>query len=1017
MDSILDGLNAAQRSAVTSPSKVLQILAPPGSGKTKTLTSRVAYLLQHHGYKPWNIICLTFTIKSSREMKERISKILGNGIESRLILGTFHSVCRRYLVTYGHLIGIRKGFGIADGSDTTSIIKRIIKRLGLNMDPKKAQARISSSKSKGVHYARSAEQESRKRNVEQQEFHTVYEAYQSQLARSNLLDYDDLLLRCVDLLVRHPTCVSNVEVVLIDEFQDTNVVQFDLMRLFAVKNERVTTVGDPDQSIYGWRSAEIKNLKKMQKQYPDTRVIHLEDNYRSSGAILLAAREVIEQDESRPQKPLLPTHCPGTVPVLRRLPSAEIEAHWTATEIQRIIGLTGNLLVHSDFAILLRSASISRLLESALGKAGIPYRMIGGQRFFDRVEVKILLDYLRVVSQPNNNDAIVRIINVPSRGLGPATIKSLLEEAEIKSTTLWQVLRDAVQGNVLPKTKISKAAEQGLCSFTSIILNARKKLATLDNTPSPEDLLGFIIKRLDFQAYLKKTHADDHEARWANVEELVAQSAEYQLADSNGENENGETDALPLIEGLNYETANAAEEALSRFLANVALATELQREDGDTEGGHPRSQVTISTMHASKGLEWPVVFVPSAFEGCIPHSRAEDTDEERRLLYVAMTRAQALLYMSCPVKNSQREEATLSPFLSEKKVKRCLTNQGPSIDTRTIVDIARVLRRDFPAETDVLQMGDGLRSRNDDLWPLDGTDAVEAIQVRWSKWDGADSIRSDWHGSKRRRKMNEENVKSETTYATSIVGISTTMQSASSFSCPSTGFTTASAQLHRAQAEEENSRLRSADTPERHEQSGERNAKVRRNNQADLLSLWGMGGKNKPRSAEPSLNSAATEPIKILEPKSFNPTRTSVQSSCTIGSPLPQALGAHRLQPLRNDKVPPSRAPIDDDSARKQYVFLSSSPPPPEDVHGQAGVMENEQSPSMRDNIEEDDQADVYVQTTHDLGPAKTFHTTSITQSQANPASSKKTLGVRRSMTGWAARPKNTFSIPRLVGK
>lgn len=655
MDPILEGLNAAQHTAVTSPSTVLQILAPPGSGKTKTLTSRVAYLLSHYDYKPWNILCLTFTIKSSWEMKERIANLIGNGMEARLVLGTFHSVCRRYLVSYGHLIGIRKGFGIADSSDTSSIIKRITKRLNLNIEPKKAQARISSSKSRGIGHAELAQEGAKKKNADNEEFIRVFEAYESQLENSNLLDYDDLLLRCVDLLRQHPQCVSNVEVVLIDEFQDTNLVQFDLMRLFAAKHKRVTTVGDPDQSIYGWRSAEIKNLRRMQKQYPDTLVIHLEDNYRSSGAILLAAREVIEQDESRVPRPLLPTHCPGTVPVLRRLPSAEIEALWIISEIVRSISMTGGLLAYSDFAILLRSASLSRTIESAMGKAGLPYRMVGGQRFFDRIEIKILLDYLRITSQPDNNDALARIINVPPRGLGATTVKALLEEAEAKGKSLWALSRDVIQGHTTPKTRISKTAEQRLSSLINIFLTAKRKMLDTVTSFSPEDLLKYIIKKLDFQAHLQKAHENDHEARWANVEELLAQASDNAMSINEGSAECASNEeSLPQIEGLEQKQGNPAEEALSKFLANVALATELQREDESEEEEAPKARVVISTIHAAKGLEWPVVFIPSAYEGSLPHSRAEDTDEERRLLYVAMTRAQALLYMSYPMRNSQR---------------------------------------------------------------------------------------------------------------------------------------------------------------------------------------------------------------------------------------------------------------------------------------------------------------------------------------------------------------------------
>lgn len=654
MDTILSGLNPAQYAAVTSPAAVLQILAPPGSGKTKTLTSRVAFLMSHYGYKPWNILCLTFTVKSSREMRERISKLVGGGMEAKLVLGTFHSVCWRYLVSYGHLIGLRKGFSVADTIDSSGIIKRIIKRERLNIDPRKAQARISNLKSRGNQLGDVRKQESKSQNIDQQEFLIVFDAYQNQLEISNLLDYDDLLLRCADLLRKYPECVSNVEVVLIDEFQDTNIVQFDLMTLFSARHQRVTTVGDPDQSIYGWRSAEIKNLDRMQAQYPDTLLIHLEDNYRSSGAILLAASEIIEQDNNRPPRPILPTHCPGTVPVLRKLPTAEIEAKWIVLEITRVMGMTGTLMTHADFAILLRSASLSRHIEAAMGKAGIPYRVVGGQKFFDRVEIKILLDYLRVVSQPDNNDALSRIINVPARNIGMTTVKALLEEAEMRKTTLWALVRDSAQGKIKPRSKISTQGERGMATFLNIILSIRSRLLDTENPASPEELLGLVIKRLEFRRFLEKYYENDHEGRWANVEELLVQAAEFcpTFVDSHGPEDK---DTLPQIEGLEQVKGNLAEEALSRFLANVALATELQRVDSKHEGDvQPIMQVTISTIHAAKGLEWPVVFIPSAYDGSIPHSRAEDTDEERRLLYVAMTRAQALLYLSCPARNSQK---------------------------------------------------------------------------------------------------------------------------------------------------------------------------------------------------------------------------------------------------------------------------------------------------------------------------------------------------------------------------
>ena len=1019
MDPILHGLNAAQYDAVTSPADVIQVLAPPGSGKTKTLTSRVAYLLRHHKYKPWNVICLTFTIKSSREMKERIAKLLGNGVERKLILGTFHSVCRRYLVTYGHLIGIKKGFGIADSSDTISIMKRVIKRLGLTIDARKAQSRISSSKSRGISCVEIAQQQAKdKKDIEQHEFVVAFQAYEDQLAESNLLDYDDLLLRCVDLLRQHPICVSNVEVVLIDEFQDTNLVQFDLMRLFAAENKRITTVGDPDQSIYGWRSAEIKNLKRMQKQYPDTLVIHLQDNYRSSGAILLAAQEVIEQDESRPSKFLLPTHCPGTMPVLRRLPSSEIEASWIVSEMLRMIGLTGHMLTFSDFSILLRSAALSRQVESAMGKAGIPYRMVGGQRFFDRIEIKIVLDYLRVLSQPNNNDALSRIINVPTRGIGATTAKSLLEEAELKRVNLWSHIRDAFQGRQNVRTKISKAAEQGLGSLINIVLTARSKLLDANKPQSPEELLRHIIKKLDLQTYLEKSYPNDHETRWANIEELVAQAAEFPVLHLEGSIEEVDRDHLPSIEELEQDRGHAGEEALSKFLANVALATELQR-DGDANEPKTQSQVTISTIHAAKGLEWPVIFVPSTYEGSIPHSRAEDNDEERRLLYVAMTRAQALLYMSCPLKNSQREETALSQFLSTKKVGRYLVNKGPGMGSDTVNDISRILRRDCPTEAHILEASKNLQSRQDDLWPVTAEGNSKAVKARSSQWNEA---RGNERVAKRQRMDGSEPVESlaesRTTYMLTTIGGATTMQNSSSFSYNGkSGFISAASQLQHIEKEKSmyggcNALLGESISPSKANKYNK--PRPQQEHQRNLMSLW--GGKKDNAKTEGAVS------LEILEEEDYQKAvRASMETVAHASndrsyvtpreplSALPQAFAAHRL-PVTSSLTRPALTVDGDEPAKKQYIFLSSSPPPEQGVSQAVEVQDEDEMPlSPMSRLNEIDKST-------DIRPATTFHSTTVSQVLAASRAPKKTLGVRRSMNGWSTKAPQGFSVPRRSG-
>jgi len=1045
---ILEDLNPAQKSAVTSPAAVLQILAPPGSGKTKTLTARVAYLLSHHNYKPWNTLCLTFTIKSAKEMKERISKLVGPGLASKIVLGTFHSVCRRYLVTYGYLIGICKGFGIADSSDTLAIITRIVKRLKLNIDPKAARSRISSSKARSISYAELFADASKKKNVDQQEFVTIFEAYEAHLATSNLLDYDDLLLRCVDLLREYPTCISNVEVVLIDEFQDTNIVQFDLMRLFAAKCHRITTVGDPDQSIYGWRSAEIKNLRRMQKVYPDTLVIHLEDNYRSSASILLAALEVIQQDESRPAKPLLPTHCPGPTPILRRLPSAADEASWIVTEIQRCTALTGMLLNLADFSILLRSAALSRQIETAMGKAGIPYRMVGGQRFYDRVEVKILLDYLRVVSQPDNSDALARIVNVPSRKIGDVTIRALLEEAAARGSTLWRLIQDAVRGQMTIKTKISKVAGQGLASVINIILRARKRMLDTSNSCLPHQLLDQIIHGIEFKEFLKKTKSEDHESRWANVEELKAQASDCSAAVVDSSTWHGGDDddeALPIIEGVQQESVNQAEDALTKFLANVALSNAMEKEeDAEAESG-PQQRVTISTIHAAKGLEWPVVFIPSAYDGSIPHSRAEDTNEERRLLYVAMTRAQALLYMSCPMRNSMKEETALSQFLSAKKVVPYLTDHGPSLRFSTTYDIAGILRRECPSEAILREGLDKAANVEDNLWPLNGEEDPEVVAAKWGDGDGRLNFAASETLVKRRKigahklVVQRQNVSCGDSSA-ALPHFKTTMERGLTYTTTSQriGFVSATTQLQSMQDAlcEERKAKQTAVKKKGPAKVGTLADTSRSKGSQGLLKYF-ESSKAEQQSCTLTLPRAISDVTSIRgEDRGTegwggldeSPDNATAVSSKLPPAPeyiegfkprnrvagIPQSLANHSFRPCGTTTRPKIVSIVENQTA-KAYVFLSSSPPRANDA-SQEPIMETV-SMSYGTNgscgAEPRPGAAPAAAAPAHSRPPLTCHVTSEAMLQARNQGPRKTLGVRRSMAGWSARGSHSFNKPR----
>lgn len=579
MDDILRGLNPAQRNAVASESAVLQVLAPPGSGKTKTLTARVAHFIAHRRLEPWNIIVCTFTVKAASEMKERITSFVGGQLSRHLKLGTFHSVALRYLRAYGEHIGLSKDFGIADTSDTKAILKRLIKNLKISIEPGPALGRISARKVKGA-------AEKAPKSVDQQEFTRLFEEYEAELARLNLLDYDDILLRCSFLLKSHPQCVANVQAVLIDEFQDTNNIQYDLMTLFAQKHNVITIVGDPDQSIYGFRAAEAKNLIRMRQQWPDTLTINLEQNYRSSGAILHAAQNIIEQDESRPPKKLQATHTFGLRPVLRKLSSAYAEAEWLVSEIRRTRCLAGDMVDLSDYAILLRSAALSRAIESALGSAGLAYRMVGGLRFYDRVEVKLIVDYLRVIHQPDNSEALERVLNVPSRHIGDTTIQKLRQEAQVKGLSLWALVLAVAQGRRKSDTKLMDKTVKGLTSFVDVILCGQKKVDSwageAAETPSVVDLITLISHKIKLQSYLREKFSaeDSFEARWTNFEELMAQAAEMSRPETLAQLV--ELDSLPVLDDIEQRQATD-QDILSIFLANIALTASAEKK-ADDEG-------------------------------------------------------------------------------------------------------------------------------------------------------------------------------------------------------------------------------------------------------------------------------------------------------------------------------------------------------------------------------------------------------------------------------------------------
>ncbi|OJK01223.1 hypothetical protein ASPACDRAFT_25984 [Aspergillus aculeatus ATCC 16872] len=970
MDCILSGLNSSQSTAVTSPASVLQVLAPPGSGKTKTLTARVAYLLAHHNYRPQDVICCTFTIKASREMRERLTKLIGEDLQKRLLLGTFHSICRRYLVIYGHLIGLKKGFGIADSGDSTSIIKKIIKRLRVSIEPGAARGRISRQKAQGVGPDEVAARiQTKNKTTEQWDFVQVYREYERHLAESNLLDYDDLLVRCADLLRQHPKCVSNIQAVLVDEFQDTNLIQYELMNLFASQNKRITIVGDPDQSIYGFRSAEIKNLARMQKLYRDTSVVLLENNYRSSGSILNSAQDVIEQDTYRPAKKLQPTHSVGTMPVLRKLVDAEAEARWIVLEIKRCIGTTGKLLNYSDFAVLLRTAALSRRIESAMGKNGIPYRMVGGSKFFDRVEIKLLLDYLRVISHPQNSEALTRVINTPSRRIGEETIKALTTGAEKANLPLWDYIKGVAQGHRSADCTLSKLTNQGLCTFVGIIESARKKLSNTTDSSSPRILLDHVIKKLNFREYLKTLHGSNEENRWANVEELLSQADDT----SGSDGRNPETESLPVIEGLEQQQAHPGEEALSRFLANVALSSEVTLQEEGSEANVSNEKVTISTIHAAKGLEWPVVFVPAVYNGSIPHSRAEDSDEERRLLYVAMTRAQALLYLSQPLEQSQGGEMTkLSNFLPEEVVGNRFRLVGPVFSDDVVHGIADILHRPKPEEVAIQEAQSTLTSLFDDRWTQEGYEQVDpSLQY------GDRKAMVEGPYSKRKRFDQPQTTETDTWLPT-----------------PSLGFSSARNYIAASNAVVEDPATAKPGAKRKAIGSG-----PGRRPDASQKTLSGFLG----LPSSPATTTEVEVTAKTLSVSgqrgtlSVPPFQTRPTNAAAKGS-IPKPYTMHRPQVQRRQPPRPALEP----SHPNAYTWLAE----PTDLSRMPkSIVQNSHETSIQPTSA--GSMNTYSASTDQLSrPVSTFHTTTMAMVQNQPPTTmRRTLGIRRSnVDGWQAR-------------
>ncbi|HEY8488865.1 MAG TPA: UvrD-helicase domain-containing protein, partial [Thermaerobacter sp.] len=606
---LLEDLNPAQREAVTHPGGPVLVLAGAGSGKTRVLTRRVAYLLRQ-GVAPHQILAITFTNKAAREMRERVEQLVGAQARDMWI-GTFHASCVRILRRDGYRIGYDRNFIILDEDDRRSVLREVLKERNLSetrYPPQAVGALISAAKNQLLDPEAFA---SRHRDFYRQQVAMVYAAYQERLQRNGAMDFDDLLMQAVRLLEEAPDVLASYQRrfvhILVDEYQDTNHAQYRLLRLLAAGHRNLFVVGDPDQSVYRWRGADITNILRFEEDYPDARVVRLELNYRSTASILAAAQAVIEHNTQRKEKQLRSIHGEGARVVVFGAADEHDEAWFVAREMER---LHAEGYGYGDMAVLYRTHAQSRVVEETLLRRGIPYRIVGGLKFYERKEVKDILAYLRLAVNPDDRISLRRVVNVPRRGIGEATLARLEAYMDREGVGLLDALARAED---IPGITRPQAA--ALMAFGGVIADLR---AAAEHGPA-YDVIALALERTGYRAMLEQEGTPDAATRLENLKELLSVARDF-------ERQRGPGDA-PLVD----------------FLAEVALVSDVdQLEEG-------ARAVSLMTLHSAKGLEFDVVFITGMEEGVFPHSRSLDDphelEEERRLCYVGMTRARQRLYM------------------------------------------------------------------------------------------------------------------------------------------------------------------------------------------------------------------------------------------------------------------------------------------------------------------------------------------------------------------------------------
>ena len=609
MQNLIEELNNKQKEAVLAVDGPCLVIAGAGSGKTKVLTHKIAYLISEKNVKPWNILAITFTNKAASEMKQRVENIVGN-VAQEMWMGTFHSICVRILRKYIDRIGFDTSFLIFDTSDQKTIVKECLKTLNIDdkmFTDRSVLSEISNAKNEMLTpkaYQTKYAGEYRKEIIGK-----VYELYQKRLKENNAVDFDDIINYTIDILTNNPDVLQHYtdkfKYILVDEYQDTNKAQFTLVSILASRYGNITVVGDNDQGIYSFRGADITNILNFEKDFPGTKIIKLEQNYRCTGNILKAANSVIKHNENKYEKKLWTENEEGALPCLYQAEDEYDEARYIVEQIQHL--KTEEYFKPKDFVILYRMNAQSRAIEDILRREDIPYKVVGGVKFYERKEIKDAIAYLRLVQNPSDNISLKRIINEPKRGIGKTSLDNISQISDETGTSMYEIIKNA-ENYGLNRIKANSN------EFINLIEDLRQKKETL----SISELLKEVLNKSGYTKALENEQSVEAETRIQNLEEFLTVAMEFE--------------------------EESADNSLAEFLESITLSSDIDGMEDE------ENSVTLMTLHSAKGLEFPAVFLVGMEEGIFPGYKSigepKELEEERRLFYVGITRAKRFLYLS-----------------------------------------------------------------------------------------------------------------------------------------------------------------------------------------------------------------------------------------------------------------------------------------------------------------------------------------------------------------------------------